>query len=85
VGLEILETAIDEEGETGEVEFVAKLIVGDRLETLHEVSDFEKLDGRWVYHSGEFKNDGAAPAKITMKQPCPCGSGAKFKHCHFRG
>ena len=84
-GLEILETAIDEEGEYGEVEFVAKLIVGDRLEILHEVSEFEKIDGRWMYHSGEFKNDGAAPTKISMKASCPCGSGERFKHCHFKG
>ena len=84
IGLEILGTAVDEEGEHGEVEFVAKLIVGDRLEVLHEVSDFEKIDGRWVYHSGEFKNDDGTPKQISMKAPCPCGSGEKFKHCHYR-
>lgn len=83
-GLEIIETAIDDEGEHGEVEFIAKLIVGERLEILHEVSDFEKIDGRWVYHSGEFKNDDAVAKKISMKAPCPCGSGEKFKHCHYR-
>ena len=84
IGLEILGTTIDDDGEDAEVEFVAKLIVGDRLETLHEVSDFEKVDGRWLYHSGEFKNDGEPPAKISMKAPCPCGSGETFKHCHFK-
>ncbi len=83
VSLEILETGIDDDGEHGEVEFIAKLIVGDSLEVLHEVSDFEKVGGRWVYHSGEFKNDGAKATKISMKTPCPCGSGEKFKHCHF--
>lgn len=82
VGLEILRASAAADGETGEVEFLAKLIVGDRLETLHEVSDFEKIDGRWVYCSGEFKNE-EPPAKISMKMPCPCGSGEKFKHCHF--
>lgn len=84
-GLEIIETAIDEEGENGEVEFIAKLIVGDCLEILHEVSEFEKIDGRWLYHSGEFKNDGEPTKKISMKMPCPCGSGETFKHCHFKG
>jgi len=83
ISLEIVETSLDEEGLEGEVEFVAKLIVGDRLEVLHEVSEFDRIDGRWVYHSGEFINDGAASTKISMKTPCPCGSGEKFKHCHF--
>lgn len=83
VGLEIVETAIDDEGENGEVEFIAKLIVGDRLEVLHEVSDFEKVDGRWLYHSGEFKNEATKSKKISMKDLCPCGSGETFKHCHW--
>lgn len=83
-GLEILDAGVDETGNNGEVEFIAKLIVGDHLEVLHEVSDFERIDGRWVYHSGEFKNDGKPPTKISMKAPCPCGSGEAFKHCHYQ-
>ena len=83
VGLEILETSLDAEGERGKVEFVARLIVGDHLAILHEVSDFEKIDGRWVYRSGEFKSRGEPAQKIAMKAPCPCGSGEKFKRCHF--
>lgn len=83
VSLEILEASIDDDGEHGEVEFVAKVIVDDRLEVLHEVSDFEKIEGRWVYHSGEFEDDAAPSTKISMKAPCPCGSGEKFKHCHY--
>ena len=84
VSLEIVETGIDETGHYGEVEFIAKLILGDKLEVLHEVSEFEKIDGRWYYHSGEFKNESKAQV-LTMKTPCPCGSGEKFKHCHYRG
>jgi SEC-C motif-containing protein len=85
ISLEIVETAIDETGTYGEVEFIAKLIFEDKLEVLHEVSEFEKVDGRWLYHSGEFKNDLSKTQVITMKAPCPCGSGEKFKHCHYRG
>jgi len=66
-----------------QVEFIAKLIVGDQLALLHEVSDFEKVDGRWVYRAGTFKGSDAPPKKIGMKDPCPCGSGDKFKRCHF--
>lgn len=85
ISLEIIATAIDEDDQEGEVEFVAKLIVQDRLEVLHEVSEFERVDGLWVYCSGEFKNDRAVPRKIPMKEACPCGSGEKFKHCHYKG
>ena len=32
--------------------------------------------------------DGAAPAdagpKVGRNEPCPCGSGKKYKHCHGR-
>lgn len=84
VGLEIIETGIDESGDLGEVEFRAKLVVGNRLEVLHEISDFEKIDGRWVYHTGEFVDESAKSTVLSMKAPCPCGSGEKFKHCHFR-
>ena len=41
VGLEIRNTSVD--GDEGEVEFVAKLIFDNKLETLHEISDFEKV------------------------------------------
>ncbi len=80
VGLEILSTEID--GDTGLVEFKAKLIHEGKLEVLHEESDFEKIAGRWVYHSGIFKNPNASPIKIGRKSPCPCNSGEIFKHCH---
>ncbi len=82
VGLEIVETGVDESGEHGRVEFIAKLIVGDQLAILHEVSAFEKIGGLWVYRSGTFKNAATQPAPISMKAPCPCGSGEKFKRCH---
>ena len=81
VGLEIL-NALDDEDE-GEVEFRASLIYDNQLEVLHEISHFDKIDGHWLYHSGEFQNDGQHLKKITMSAPCPCGSGKLFKHCHY--
>ena len=24
------------------------------------------------------------PARVGRNEPCPCGSGKKFKHCHLR-
>lgn len=84
VGLEILEVAVDEEELEAEIEFVAKLIIDNSLETLHEVSDFEKVDGRWLYYSGEFKSESSSLKKIPLGSPCPCQSGKTFKNCHYQ-
>ena len=82
VGLEIIESW--EEGDEGEVEFKAKLIHDGKLETLHERSEFDKIDGKWFYHSGEFLNESGHVQKIKKSQPCPCGSGKLFKNCHLK-
>ena len=82
VSLEIVKSSFEED--EGEVEFIAKLIFNNRLETIHEISDFEKIDGKWLYLSGEFLNDNEKPRKISKSEDCPCGSGKKFKHCHFK-
>jgi preprotein translocase subunit SecA len=29
-------------------------------------------------------NDPATWGKVGRNQPCPCGSGQKYKHCHGR-
>ncbi len=80
IGLEIIEAS--EEGDEGEVEFKAQLIYDNKLETLHELSYFDKIEGQWLYHSGDFENDGK-PEKISKGAPCPCRSGKKFGNCHF--
>jgi SEC-C motif-containing protein len=36
------------------VEFVARYKIGGRAHRLHEVSRFQRLDGRWYYVDGEF-------------------------------
>jgi len=84
VGLEIISTAMDEDEIEGEVEFIAKLIYDNKLEVLHEVSQFDKIAGKWVYHSGEFKNPDQKASKISKNEPCPCGSGKNFKNCHYQ-
>ena len=65
IHLEILGSDIEEND--GEVEFVAKLIIGDKLETLHEISEFVKIDGKWLYYSGDFENEESDVQKISMK------------------
>ncbi len=41
---------------TATVEFVARYKIAGKAERLHEISQFELVDGRWYYLSGEFKS-----------------------------
>ena len=81
LGLEILrsEAGADE----GVVEFVAKFRQDGVDYDHHEVSNFVKKDGKWFF------SDGYTPSatvvrdkpKVGRNEPCPCGSGKKYKHC----
>ncbi|MCD6075351.1 MAG: hypothetical protein K0Q70_2234 [Rhodospirillales bacterium] len=62
---------------TGTVEFIARLLVQGRPEVHHEISRFRREDGHWVYVDGSFP----AKPKTGRNDPCPCGSGKKYKHC----
>ena len=81
IGLEIIDSDVDEDQCEGEVEFIAKLIYDDKLEILHEVSHFDLINGRWFYHSGEFQNEDQTARKISKSASCPCGSQKKYKNC----
>lgn len=53
LGLEIVNTrAGGPDDERGVVEFIARFRSGGAPRTLHEVSRFVRLDGRWVYLKG---------------------------------
>ncbi len=62
----------------GEVEFTARYLSGHSLFSLHERSAFERVDGRWIYTTG---NPDQAETKVERNAPCPCDSGKKFKSC----
>jgi SEC-C motif-containing protein len=69
----------------GIVEFQAAAFFRKNMLRLHEVSRFVKEDGQWLYVDGDIKND-SLPAeknapKVGRNDPCPCGSGKKFKKC----
>jgi len=52
LGLEVRDhTAIDADHAT--VEFVARSKLGGRAQRLHEISRFERRDGRWLYVDGD--------------------------------
>jgi len=60
----------------GYVEFVAQYAGGQ----LHERSRFLQEGGRWFYVDGEILPP-LPPAKVGRNDPCPCGSGIKYKRC----
>lgn len=94
-GLEIVEcVAGGVLDQTGKVEFIARFIENGETHQLHERSNFERRNGKWVYVDGVFpgskhsqsstQNDSKehiAAVKVGRNDPCPCGSGKKFKKC----
>jgi SEC-C motif-containing protein len=82
LGLEILDTVdggINDS--TGIVEFTARFRAQGLMRALHERSRFRRdgTDGGWVYVDGE--TDVQPAKKPGRNDPCPCGSGKKFKQC----
>jgi SEC-C motif-containing protein len=84
LGLEIV--AIEGGGaqeEEGIVEFISRGATRGAPFAQHERSRFRQRDGRWYYLDGKVIRDpiqsAAAPGR---NDPCPCGSGMKYKRCH---
>jgi len=63
-----------------QVHFIARYLIGNKLERLEEQSEFEQINERWYYVSGRLIEHKAE--KIDRNDSCPCGSGHKFKKCH---
>ncbi|MFW3613376.1 YchJ family protein [Billgrantia antri] len=76
VRLEVLDHGQD--GERGRVHFRATFHEGRRWSVLEENSRFVREAGRWYYLDG---TPGVTRLKPGRNDPCPCGSGRKFKGC----
>jgi SEC-C motif-containing protein len=64
----------------GRVTFTARFREGGQVHTLSERSEFRRIDGTWRYCSGQV--DLRAPkTSVGRNDPCPCGSGKKYKKC----
>ncbi len=86
LGLEIVATTGGGVGESqGVVEFKAHYRNSRGVtRTAHEVSRFESIDGRWYYVDGEMPRPDTVQRqqrKVGRNEPCPCGSGKKYKKC----
>jgi len=66
------------EDKLGYVEFIARFERDGSTGSLHELSRFQRFQGRWVYMDGEIDPQNTAVGRNT---PCPCGSGKKYKLC----
>ena len=67
----------------GTVEFVARYRERVQTRRHHEISRFLRLAGRWYYVDGRMPKPETQrnPQKVGRNDPCPCGSGKKFKKC----
>ena len=84
VNLEIRSTADGgENDDTGTVEFAARFKRDGELQVHHERSNFRREEGRWVYVDGQMnpKGEPLRVEKVGRNEPCPCGSGKKYKKC----
>jgi SEC-C motif-containing protein len=82
-GLEVRSSDEDTAQGTGQVEFVARYTVRNQPFVHHELASFRKLDGRWLYVDGVMnpRPQQRVVAKVGRNDPCPCGSGKKYKKC----
>ncbi len=85
IGLEVLETEGGQvDDNKGSVEFIASYKVKDNILRHHEVAHFVKQKDRWYYADGDIMGTGTIRRegpKVGRNDPCPCGSGKKFKKC----
>lgn len=81
--LEVID-APEASNDEGFVEFKAYLIEDGSEQCMHERSRFIKEEGQWYYIEGAFPEEKQQPVtsnKVGRNDPCPCGSGKKFKKC----
>ncbi|MBN2689293.1 MAG: YchJ family protein [Gammaproteobacteria bacterium] len=74
--LQILNTKFSNENpNVGYVEFLISFTLSNgRKKVMHEISEFRKKDGHWLYFDGVYPKTG-------RNDPCPCGSNKKHKKC----
>ncbi|MBW4935354.1 YchJ family protein [Marinobacter sp. F4206] len=67
-----------QKGRAGMVHFRALYRAGSGWGYLEEHSEFVREQDRWFYVAGDTRE---GPLKPGRNEPCPCGSGRKYKTC----
>ena len=84
-GLQIIRTEKGAKSDTeGVVEFIATALTRDGVRQFREVSRFVKEEGLWFYTDGDTPAEASETKKtpkVGRNEPCPCGSGKKYKKC----
>ena len=68
----------------GNVEFRAHYRMNGVRHVHHELAEFRRTDGTWYFFDGkmvgaeQFRRE---TPKVGRNDPCPCGSGKKYKKC----
>ena len=73
-----------EQDDEGLVEFIARYSVNGTDFEHHERSYFQRIDGEWKFIDGELVKPEPIvreSPKVGRNDPCPCGSGKKYKKC----
>lgn len=85
LGLKILRTVKGGAGDdTGQVEFIVQYKLNGQTLSRHELSDFRRIDGNWIFTASEFNPKQKTVVngeKVGRNDPCPCGSQKKYKKC----
>lgn len=88
-GLEILSTeGGGENDDTGVVEFRATYTANGEFCNHHEISNFVREPDGWKFDDGHLVGEKPLvreTPKVGRNDPCPCGSGKKFKKCCGKG
>jgi SEC-C motif-containing protein len=88
-GLEIISTERGQPGDDdGVVEFRALYSANGEFCNHHEVSNFVREADGWKFADGELVGEKPIvreEPKVGRNDPCPCGSGKKYKKCCGRG
>ncbi|MDF9828407.1 SEC-C motif-containing protein [Ereboglobus sp. PH5-5] len=79
------EAVVNGNPDSSTVEFTAYFLDEEKNEhPLQEKSAFTRTGGEWIYtrpiRTGPAPKVSATP-KVGRNDPCPCGSGKKYKHC----
>lgn len=70
--------------EQGTVEFIATYRQKGITHAHHEEGHFSRKNGIWYYADGKIVTQGTLRnegPKVGRNDPCPCGSGKKYKKC----
>jgi SEC-C motif-containing protein len=72
------------EDDEGVVEFVARYIEKGKTVNHHEIARFRREEDGWFFYDGEAPKPQTVKRdtpKVGRNEPCPCGSGRKYKRC----